>query len=297
MADFQQWYAQAKAEAKRHGIPSYELDWLIQTLFGIDKLHLRLNFAPSTAAMEQLQALWERRIKQKVPVQYLAGKTLWRGLELAVNAAVLIPRPETELIIEVVDSLLPPASPLRSGIWLDMGTGSGAIAIGLSQILPHAQIHAVDISTAALAIAKGNAEKHGYSITFHHSHWFQGIPHLQGKVAGIVSNPPYIPTADIDQLAEEVKHHEPRIALDGGSSGLEAIQVLLKEMPRFLIPHGIFVMEVMAGQAPAVRQLLAEAGTFQRIQIHRDYAGHERFISGSSSPRPQGEGLGVRAIP
>jgi release factor glutamine methyltransferase len=283
--DFGQWYAKARAAAVQHQVPPYELDWLIQTLFGVDKLHLRLNFAPSIQEMEQLHTLWEQRIRQRIPVQYLAGKTLWRGLELAVNSAVLIPRPETELLIDVVDALLPANSRLRSGIWLDMGTGSGAIAIGLRQILPHAQIHAVDISASALAIAKLNAEKYNSSITFHQSDWFTAIPHLKGKVAGVVSNPPYIPTAEIDTLAEEVKCHEPPIALDGGSSGLTAIQFLLKEIPHFLIPNGIFVIEVMAGQAKAVVQLLAEAGNFQQIQIHRDYAGHERFISGKSLPR------------
>jgi len=281
--DFWQWYKQASAEAERHQVPQYELEWLMQTVLGIEKLQLRLGQLPSGIVVDKIKELWQSRISQRVPVQYLAGKVLWRGLELAVDSAVLIPRPETELMIELVNSLLPANSPLRSGIWVDMGTGSGAIAIGLSQILPSAQIYATDISASALAVARRNAQKHHCQIRFYQSNWFSSIPHLRGKVSGIVSNPPYIPTAEIDRLAEEVKCHEPILALDGGSSGLEVVQILVREVPNFLIADGLFITEVMAGQAPRVRELLAHTGGFTQIHTHKDYSGYERFVSGRRS--------------
>ncbi len=285
--DFWQWYTQASGEAQKYLVPQYELEWLIHSVLGIDKLQLRLKLPLKVGAVDKIQELWQKRIQQRVPVQYLAGKVLWRGLELEVDSAVLIPRPETELIIEVVNALMSPNSPLRYGIWLDMGTGSGAIAIGLSQILPFAQVHAVDISASALCVAKRNAQKHQIQIRFYQSNWFSAISHLRGKVSGIVSNPPYIPTAEIDRLAAEVKYHEPLLALDGGRSGLEAVQILLREIPNFLIPNGLFVVEVMAGQAQRVIEMMQQAGDFQELQIHRDYGGHERFVSGSLHSRQQ----------
>jgi release factor glutamine methyltransferase len=277
---FWQWYEQATTEAERRQIPQHELEWLIHSVLGIEKLQLRLKPPLNVRSVSQIKELWQERMKHRVPVQYLAGKVQWRGLELEVNSAVLIPRPETELIIEVVHSLVSPSSPLRSGIWLDMGTGSGAIAIGLEQILPSAQIYAVDVSASALSVAKRNAQKHHSQISFYQSNWFSAIPHLRGKVSGIVSNPPYIPTAEIERLAEEVKCHEPILALDGGWSGLEAIETLLAEMPKFLIADGVFVIEVMAGQAARVIERIEQAGAFQQLQVHRDYGGHERFVSG-----------------
>jgi len=276
---FWQWYEQATTEAERRQIPQHELEWLIHSVLGIEKLQLRLKPPLNVGDVSKIKELWQTRISQRVPVQYLAGKVQWRGLELEVDSAVLIPRPETELIIEVVNSLMSASSPLRSGIWLDMGTGSGAIAIGLSQILPSAQIYAVDISASALSVAQRNAQKHQSQISFYQSNWFSAISHLRGQVSGIVSNPPYIPTAEIDRLAAEVKCHEPLLALDGGRSGLEAVQTLIKEIPNFLIPNGLFVVEVMAGQAQKVIEMMQQAGDFQELQIHRDYGGHERFVS------------------
>ena len=285
--DFWQWYSQASAQAQIYQVPQYELEWLIHSVLGIDTLQLRLKPPLKVGEMDKIQELWQKRISQRVPVQYLAGKVLWRGLELEVDSGVLIPRPETELIIEVVHSLIPASSPLRSGIWLDMGTGSGAIAIALSQILPFAQVHAVDISASALCVAQRNADKHQKQISFHQSDWFSAIDHLRGQVSGIVSNPPYIPTAEIATLAEEVKCHEPLLALDGGRSGLEAVQRLVSELPNFLLDNGLFVVEVMAGQAQRVVEMMQQAGDFQEWQIHRDYGGHERFVSARLYSRQQ----------
>ncbi|MBD0269967.1 MAG: HemK family protein methyltransferase, partial [Cyanobacteria bacterium Co-bin8] len=196
-----QWWQTARQQAQSTAIDSAEVDWLLRAVSDVDSLALRLGtfkqhpVALVGVSLEGLTELWQQRVEQRVPVQYLVGWTSWRDLTLKVSPAVLIPRPETELIIDLaLDAihLSPQAEQLQQGIWVDMGTGSGAIALALAKALPKAQIYAVDISAEALAIARENARLNGLEqrIIFCQGAWFAPLAEIKGQVAALVSNPP-----------------------------------------------------------------------------------------------------------
>jgi release factor glutamine methyltransferase len=274
-----QWREEARKTALSSGISADEVDWLLQELAGLDRLSLRLAQTRSSlelnVSLEQLEHLWQRRLREQLPVQYLTGVTPWRDFELKVSPAVLIPRPETGLLIDLA---IANASPeLKTGHWVDLGTGSGAIAIALARAFPKAQIHAVDQSAAALAIAKTNAEDLKVVIQVYQGSWFEPLGHLKGKLSGMISNPPYIPTQTVQELQPEVRLHEPHSALDGGRDGLDCIRQLVNSAPDYLKSGGIWMIEMMAGQAESVVELLAAQGTYNAIRIEKDLAGIERF--------------------
>jgi release factor glutamine methyltransferase len=281
-----QWRSRAMASAIALDVDLAEIDWLLLELSDLDRLALRLGRASDRAsvglriAFDDLETLWEKRITDRVPVQYLVGHSHWRQFTLQVSPAVLIPRPETELIIDLVQAAVSENPALADGIWLDLGTGSGAIAIGLADALPNATIHAVDISSGALAIAQANAKKYHFDdrIQFHQGAWAAPIQHLAGQVAGLISNPPYIPTPVVATLEPEVQQHEPQLALDGGADGLEAIRHLVQVGELLLQPQGFWLVEMMAGQGEAVQALLQQSA-YERIRIEYDLAGHDRFCS------------------
>jgi release factor glutamine methyltransferase len=270
-----QWYGAAKVSALAAAVDGFELDWLLGELFGLDRLSLRLgNFPAVDGDLAMLEDLWERRLVDRIPVQYLVGHVHWRGMRLKVSPAVLIPRPETELLIDLVSDVS------VSGPWVDLGTGSGAIALGLAQALPLAEIHAVDCSGAALEIARENAGALGLKnrIRFYQGSWCDPIAHLQGSLAGFLSNPPYIPSGEVDVLQPEVLCHEPRLALDGGIDGFDSIRHLVTEGSRYLRSGGIWAIELMAGQGETVANLLQEQGNYEDIRIERDWADWDRFV-------------------
>jgi release factor glutamine methyltransferase len=189
----------------------------------------------------------------------------------------LIPRPETELIIDLAlaNSLI--SGPDRH--WVDLGTGSGAIALGLANVFPAATIHAVDLSADALKIAQENASSVNLNnIYFYQGNWWSPLSWLQGKTTGMVSNPPYIPSSQIAGLQPEVAKHEPLLALDGGDDGLNDIRYLVKTAPQYLVSGGIWLIEVMVGQADTVVALLKQQGEYYDIKIFADLAGIERFV-------------------
>jgi release factor glutamine methyltransferase len=279
------WRKKAQAEAIAAQIAPEEVDWLLQHCTDLDKLSLRLGtFAGKdriacTYSLTVLNQIWQRRIVERCPIQYLVGAAPWRHFLLQVSPSVLIPRPETELLIDLVLAQVRHYPALATGNWVDLGTGSGAIALGLASVLPQASIHAVDQSTDALAIAVSNAQKYDLAdrIQFYQGFWWQPLTTLRGKIAGMVSNPPYIPSSDLPGLQPEVAHHEPRLALDGGEDGLTAIHYLINTAPAYLQSQGLWLIEMMAGQAPQVETLLREQGSYDAIQIFKDLAGIERF--------------------
>lgn len=280
-----QWRSQAREQAIATAISPDDVDWLLQELAGLDRLTLRLGSFKAwpqidlPISLTELDQRWQQRIQAHMPVQYLAGATPWRQFSLTVSPAVLIPRPETECLIDLVLDVISKRPNLAQGHWVDLGTGSGAIAIALADALPNATIHAVDCSEAALAIARHNAEQLGVSktIEFHHGTWFEPLADLKGCISGMVSNPPYIPSRLISTLQPEVAQHEPHLALDGGSDGLDAIRTLAATAPAFLKPGGLWLVEMMAGQADEVTQFLHQQGHYQTITIYPDLAGIERF--------------------
>ena len=281
------WRNQAKQAAIVAKVSPQEVDWLLQEIVGLDSLTLRLDLLPrqkqidSDVTLTQLENLWQKRLKQRLPVQYLVGRVTWRHFQLKVSPAVLIPRPETELLIDLVSQELQKQenNGLISGNWVDLGTGSGAIALGLAEILPLAKIHAVDRSQEALAIAQENASNLNFRdrINFDRGNWWHPLADLEGKVSGMVSNPPYIPTTELPYLQPEVFKHEPHLALDGGRDGLESIRYLIEASANYLAPGGIWLIEMMAGQANAVKKMLQDHGCYDRIQVFKDLAGIERF--------------------
>jgi release factor glutamine methyltransferase len=261
-----------------------EVDWLLQSVANLDRLTLRLEsidddrLIESSMSLDRLTQLWLDRVDHCQPLQYLVGTTFWRDFELVVSPAVLIPRPETESMIDI--ALAASDAVQQQGIWVDLGTGSGAIAIGLARTLPTAEIYAVDYSTAALAIAEINANRLDVfdRIEFSEGSWWSSLAPLQGKVAGMLSNPPYIPSQAVLQLQPEIVNHEPHLALDGGLDGLDAIRILVDTAPVYLQPGGIWLIEMMAGQGTAVTDLLVRQGSYTDIEVINDLAGLDRFV-------------------
>ena len=262
-----------------------EIDWLLQQVSDLDSLSLRLesfknrSLIPLQHSIQQLTLLWEKRLTEHLPVQYIVGQVPWRNFQLSVSPGVLIPRPETELIIEIAQQANGFSSE-EEAHWVDLGTGSGAIALGLASVFPYATIHATDCSKTALAIAKTNAvtAKLNKQIQFYYGDWWSPLKHLKGKIRGMVSNPPYIPSSELPQLQPEVFKHEPHLALDGGTDGLDAIRYLVKASPEYLMSGGLWLIEMMAGQAKAVVKMLSEQGDYRDIKVISDLAGIERFV-------------------
>jgi release factor glutamine methyltransferase len=289
-----EWRNRAIAQAVTHDISPGEVDWLLLEVGDLDRLALRLESfkqradIPMSLPLEDLEQLWQRRLNEHLPVQYIAGVTPWRNFKIAVSNAVLIPRPETECLIDLAVAAAQnsdPAPLLSSGHWADLGTGSGAIALGLADALPKATIHAVDYSPEALKIAQSNACNLGFDhrIKFYQGCWWEPLTALQGQFSGMVSNPPYIPTTTVATLQPEVVNHEPHLALDGGTDGLDCIRQLIEISPDYLRPGGVWLIEMMAGQADTVQRLLQQQGSYSNIQIHADLAGIERFAVASIS--------------
>ncbi|WP_414576228.1 peptide chain release factor N(5)-glutamine methyltransferase [Anabaena sp. CCY 9402-a] len=282
-----QWRNRAIPKAIAHNIPLAEIDWLLQEVAGLDRLSLRLDSFKDKAeiimalSLEELDQFWLRRLDDRLPVQYIAGSTPWRNFRLKVSSAVLIPRPETECLIDlaVMAAKSEVLSQLQQGHWVDLGTGSGAIALGLADAFPESTIHAVDYSIEALAIAQENAHNLGLAdrMRFYQGSWWQPLTALKGQFSGMVSNPPYIPSDIVPTLQPEVVNHEPHLALDGGVDGLDDIRHLIEVSPSYLRSGGVWLIEMMAGQAEAVKTLLQKQGSYENIQIHTDLEGVERF--------------------
>jgi release factor glutamine methyltransferase len=197
------------------------------------------------------QALIVRRLTNE-PIQYITGEQEFYGLALQVTPAVLIPRPETEILVESVLAGLDASQPIRI---LDIGTGSGAIAIALAHRLPNAQITAVDLSTAALEVAAANAARHSLTarIRFLESDLLDGVQ--DETFDAIVSNPPYVPDADCESLHPQVRDHEPASALFAGPDGLDIYRRLIPQAQVALAPNGLLALEIGHGQRSALAEL------------------------------------------
>ena len=278
------WYQQAKRAAIANGIDPSELDWLLQAVTSLDSLSLRLGTFPkrlqinSNTSLSELNRLWQQRLQERLPVQYLVETVFWRRFQLKVTPAVLIPRPETELIIDIAQANNLITEPKQN--WVDLGTGSGAIALGLGDVFPQATVHAVDLSGDALKVAQENAVnlKLDQQIKFYQGSWWSPLEFLQGNIAGMISNPPYIPTSQINDLQLEIVNHEPHLALDGGDDGLDDIRYLVSTAPNYLVRNGLWLIELMVGQANTVMELLKQQGEYHEIKSFPDLAGIERFV-------------------
>ena len=226
--------------------------------------------APPATFPAEYATLVARRARRE-PVSIITGHREFWGLDFDVTPAVLTPRPETELIIEEALALLEEDVGLADAPWriVDVGTGSGCLAVALACELPGARISATDVSEAALAVAKRNAAKHGVAdrITFARAPFLDGVdgtPHL------VVANPPYVPTAATEMLAAEVGAHEPRLALDGGPDGLDCIRALLEQAAARLASGGHLVLEFGLGQDDAMEELVADQDGLDLLKLRHD---------------------------
>jgi len=212
-----------------------------------------------------------------IPVQYITGLAEFMGFEFDVNSSVLIPRPETEILVERILTLIE-----REGIEkpriLDLGTGSGAIAVSLTKLSPSCRIMASDVSEEALDVARGNSAANGVveGIEFVNSDLFKGIP-AKGRFDIIVSNPPYIPSEDYDSLPLEVKS-EPRLALDGGPKGLDFYARIIPEAAGRLRRGGFLALEIGFGQSEAVKGIISGCGSYSHVEVIKDYNDIDRIV-------------------
>jgi len=250
-----------------------EAEWLLCSAIGLDRVGLYVNFdRPLTEAeLAVCRGMVARRARRE-PLQYILGTQEFMGLEFEVTPAVLIPRHDTEVL---VTEALQRAG--KAGRILDIGVGSGCIAVALATSLPGAEVLGVESSAAALALAQHNSYRHGGRLTLFEGSLFEPFPGQKFDL--IVSNPPYIPTADLETLQPEVRDYEPRQALDGGADGLDFYRVIIPAAPGYLNPGGWLLLEVGIGQAEPVTGMLA-AADFRELFTGRDASGIDRVVGG-----------------
>ena len=251
-----------------------EAQWLIEA--GMGRSWADLSARPGTIGTAEEQSILElaRRRTGGEPLQYVTGVSGFRHLDLAVGPGVFIPRPETEQVVDRALARLPE----EGGIAADIGTGSGAIALALAQERPSAEVWATEISPPALAWAERNASASSSSIHLVRGDLFAGLPpSLRGRVDVVVSNPPYVMAAEADALPDEVKMHEPAVALFACRDGLDVIKRVAAEAREWLREGGWLVLEIGAGQGSQAFALVEGLGYFQ-VSVRRDLAGRERIV-------------------
>ena len=269
-----QWTEKRFAE---RGLASPRLDAqvLLAHVLQKDRVYLYTHFDQPLAPEElaKYRGLIQRRLAGE-PVAYLVGEKEFQSLTFAVDKRVLVPRPDTEATVEAALALLPSGA---SGRVVDVGTGSGAIALSIKKERPDLEVLAVDLSSDAAAVARANAERLGFAVEIVEGDLLAPVA-ARAPFTLIVSNPPYIPSDDIAALAPEVRS-EPMLALDGGEDGLDAIRRLIADAPPLLADGGALVLEVGFGQAPAVVALFAADGRYDPAMTTKDLAGIERAVA------------------
>lgn len=261
--------------------PRLQAEWVLAHVLRLPRLRLYLEFERevSDAELDTAREMVRRR-GQRVPLQHLLGTTSFCGLELECTKDALVPRPETELLAERAWGWLGETAGVRPTApeVLDWGTGSGCLAIAVAVRCPEARVTAVDLSAAALALARRNAARHGCEgrIDFVESDGCQALP-ADTRFNLVVANPPYIPSGDLGALEPEVRDHDPRLALDGGADGLDVCRRLAGELAVRCRPGAAWLLEFGEGQAPGLERVLLDAGWIV-AERHRDYSGRDRFL-------------------
>jgi len=270
--------AMDRLEAARVGSPRMNSEVLLMFVLACDRAYLYAHPERELTAEEDArydEALLER--SRGKPSQYITGHQEFWGLDLIVSPAVLIPRPETEHVVETVLELVreaEPGAPLRI---VDVGTGSGCIALALARELPRVEVHALDISAAALEIARANAARLELAgrIAFHESDLLEALPPEAG-FDFVVSNPPYVGEAEPEKVQREVREYEPRVAVFAGEKGLEAYERLIPQARERLKPGGWLVMEIGYSIEDAVRALLSG---WSEVRVTHDLQGIPRVVA------------------
>jgi release factor glutamine methyltransferase len=252
--------------------PRLDAELLLAHVLGVSRERLLTDrdLVVAGPAVRAVQDAVRRRAVLREPVAYIIGTRAFRRLELSVDPRVLIPRPETELLIEVALAGLPAGARV-----LDVGTGSGAIALALADERPDLELTGSDLSEEALALARANGERLGLPVRWLHADLLAGVPDAYD---GILSNPPYVAESERAALAPEIVRHEPPGALFAGADGLDCISALIIQAAA-RVPVRMIALEHGAEQGPAVRELIAGAG-FPEVRSERDLAGIERVTVG-----------------
>ncbi|MGP1676462.1 MAG: peptide chain release factor N(5)-glutamine methyltransferase [Burkholderiales bacterium] len=259
------------------GLPQLEARMLLERVLGKTRAWLiaHADEAPGADAVQTFAAMAGRR-RQGEPIAYILGEREFYGLEFQVTPAVLIPRPETELLVELALARIPANESVRV---LDLGTGSGAIAVALAQARPQARLTAGDVDYAALSLARANATRHRVSVRFFCGDWFGALPGETFDL--IVANPPYVAAEDPHLAMGDVRF-EPQRALVGGADGLDCIRAIVAKARAHLNPGAWLLIEHGYDQAVACRALL-EAEGYQEVQTWPDLAGLARVSGGRAA--------------
>jgi release factor glutamine methyltransferase len=272
--------AAALADARARGVASLDAQLMLARVLATTRTRLITDDQRAlTPAESQRWSAWLERRLDGEPLAYLFGEKEFHGLVLEVDRDVLVPRPETELVVDWACESLATSSTGGgtdggAARVVDLGTGSGAIALALKRALPQVEVTATDLSASALAVARRNAARLGLAIELVEASWWQGLEGRRFDLA--VANPPYIAAGDPHLVA---LRHEPSQALTPGGDGLDALRAIASGAPASLVPGGWLVVEHGFDQAPAVRALLTDAG-FDSVETRRDLAGLERATGG-----------------
>lgn len=258
--------------------PRISAELLLAHVLNIKRLDLYLRFDQplSPGELERYRELIRRRLRRE-PVAYITGEKSFRDLTVEVSPDVLIPRPDTETLVETA---LDQISRIRRPIVFEPATGSGAVILSLAADVPDGRFFAADVSLPALRVAGRNARNNHLAehVCFFAADWFSPLNSDSILFNIIVVNPPYIPTGDIAGLEPEVRDHEPRAALDGGADGLDHIRHLSAAAGRFLTPGGALLMEIGWDQRPQVQSLAERAAWCDDVFFVKDMAGHDRVV-------------------
>jgi len=265
----------AVRELRNAGVPEPEAsaEVLLSELIGIRRGEIPFHRQSLTEEQARLYADWIKRRVNREPVQRILGYAYFRNLVLRLNDGTLIPRPDTESVVDAALERLDARG--GGGVVLDVGTGSGAIAISIAQERPSATVHATDVSAEALEAAGHNAPENGASVRFYQADLFTGLEFLEGGLDLLVSNPPYIEAGALESLAPEVRDWDPRPALDGGPDGLIFYRRIFDGAPPLLKDGADVVLEVGDGQGEDVLELGEKAG-YAPLGLRKDLAGTPR---------------------